>query len=49
MNSLIDLQQGITKEALVRHTGKVFQVLVEELIEDSTGNEGLGQPTVVWR
>jgi ribosomal protein S12 methylthiotransferase len=41
MNSLIDLQQGITKEALVRHTGKVFQVLVEELIEDSTGNEGL--------
>lgn len=41
MESLVKLQQGITKNALIRHVGKVFQVLVEEVIEDSAGAEGL--------
>ncbi|MBE6350327.1 MAG: 30S ribosomal protein S12 methylthiotransferase RimO [Spirochaetaceae bacterium] len=41
MESLLSLQQEITQNALARHVGKVYDVLIEEIIEDPEGVEGL--------
>lgn len=41
MDTLITVQQGITRKTLTRHVGKKLTVLVEEIITDVEGNEGL--------
>lgn len=41
VDDLVSIQQKITKNSLARHVGKNYLVLVEEVIEDPEGNEGL--------
>lgn len=41
MEQLLLIQQEITQKALIRHVGKVYDVLIEEVIEDPEGIEGI--------